>query len=75
MSIRGGNSEGQRLLNNTNVKLKPGDVVIAINGMEIRSAEAGMAMLEDYLEPERLELMIRRDDKTIPVIIDPDAGK
>jgi general secretion pathway protein C len=74
MSIRGGNSEGQRLLDNTNVKLEPGDVVIAINGMEIRSAEAGMAMLEDYNEPERLELMIKRDDKTIPVIIDPAAG-
>ena len=74
ISVRGGNSEGQRLLDNTNVKLQPGDVVIAINGMEIRSAEAGMAMLEDYNEPERLELMIKRDDKTIPVIIDPAAG-
>lgn len=72
MAIRAGSSEGQRLLDNTNVKLEPGDVVIAINGMEIRSAEAGMAMLEDYTEPERLELTIMRDDDIIPVIIAPE---
>jgi general secretion pathway protein C len=73
MNISAGSDEGRNLLGKANVKLMPRDVIIAINGIEIRSAEAGMALLEDYTEPERLELMIKRGDETIPVIIDPDA--
>jgi general secretion pathway protein C len=73
MSVRGGSVEGQQLLEKTNIELKPGDVITAINGIEIRSAAAGMALLEDYTTPERLELMIKRGEETIPVILDPEA--
>ena len=74
MAISAGSAEGRHLLEKANVKILNSDVVTTINGIEIHDAEAGMALLEDYTEPERLELIIRRGDETIPVIIDPDAG-
>ncbi len=74
MAISAGSAEGRRLLEKANVKILPHDVITAINGIEIHSAEAGMALLEDYNEPERLELIIKRGDEIIPVIIDPSVG-
>jgi general secretion pathway protein C len=75
MAISAGSAEGRRLLEKANVKIQQRDVITAINGIEIHSAEAGMVLLEDYIEPERLELIIKRGDETIPVIIDPSVGE
>jgi general secretion pathway protein C len=74
MTVRGINSKGRRLLKAANVKIKQNDVVTAINGIEIESAEAGKTLLDNYTTTERLELIIKRGRKRIPVTIDPDAS-
>jgi general secretion pathway protein C len=74
MTIRGVGSEGRRLLKAANVKLKQHDVVTTVNGIEIESAEAGKALLDNYTATERLELVIKRGRERIPVTIDPGAA-
>ncbi len=74
MTISGGSGEGRRLLKTANVKLKRRDVVTAINGIEIESAEVGKTLLDNYTATERLELIIKRGDKRIPVTIEPDTS-
>jgi general secretion pathway protein C len=75
MTIRGISSKGRSLLGTANVKLKQNDVVTAVNGIEILSAEAGKTLLDNYTTAERLELIIKRGRERIPVIIDPDAAE
>lgn len=74
MYIRAISNEGRRLLKTANVELKQNDIVTSVNGVEITSAEAGKTLLDNYTITERLELIVKRGDQTIPVIIDPDAG-
>jgi general secretion pathway protein C len=74
MTISASSGKGRLLLNNANVKLIQRDLVTAVNGIEILSADVGSTLLDNYTATERLELIIKRGDKRIPVIIDPEAS-
>ena len=74
MTVRGVNSKGRRLLKTASDKIRQNDVVTAINGIEIESAEAGKTLLDNYTTTERLELIIKRGRERIPVTIDPEAS-
>lgn len=71
MTVQAIGSEGKRLLQTADVKLKQFDVVTSVNGVEILSAEAGKALLDNYSSTERLELVIKRGRESFTVTLDP----
>ena len=51
--------------------LKTGDVIMEINGQEIRSLKGFESIVQDIEEGERVKLLVRRGTYSIPLVMYP----